>query len=84
MKQILLLAVVHLLIYHQYQKDKKEEKFFTANKTEVAIKKEQKSNLSNLLQDLEVNKNESLFLFATGPVMYNFTDYSFLLQKNRD
>jgi len=84
MKQILLLAAVHLLIYHQYQKDKKEEKFFTYNKTEVAIEKEQKSKLNSLLQDLQVNKNESLFLFATGPVMYNFTDYSFLLKKNRE
>jgi len=82
MKQILLLLTIHLLILHQYQKDKKEQKFFKTTKSAAVIKKEQKDNLNTLLQDLEVNKNDSLFfLFVTGPNRYNFTDYSFLFKK---
>jgi hypothetical protein len=80
MKQILLLIAIHLLIFHQYKKDKKEQKFFKSTKSAVAINKEQKNNLSILLQDLKVNKQDS-FLYVTGPTMYNFTDYSFLFKK---
>jgi hypothetical protein len=80
MKQILLLVAIHLLIFHQYNKDKKEQKFFKSTKSAVAINKEQKKNLSILLEDLKVSKQDS-FLFVTGPTRYNFTDYSFLFKK---
>jgi len=80
MKQILLLLTIHLLIFHQYQKDKKEQKFFIATKSAVVIKKEQKDSLNILLQDLQMNKSDS-FLYATGPVTYYFADYSFLFKK---
>ena len=63
MKQILLLVAIHLLIFHQYKKDKKE----------------QKNNLSILLQDLQVKQDS--FLYVTVPTRYNFTDYSFLFKK---
>ena len=79
MKQLLLLAVIHLLIFHQYKKDKKEQKFFKSTKSAVAINKEQKNNLSILLQDLQVKQDS--FLYVTGPTRYNFTDYSFLFKK---
>lgn len=80
MKQVLLLLTIHLLIFHQYQKDKKEQKFFIATKSAAAIKKEQNNNLNALLQDLRMNKSDS-FLYVTGPVRYNFTDYSFLFKR---
>lgn len=79
MKQILLLIAIHLLIFHQYKKDKKEQKFFKSTKSAVAINKEQKNNLSILLQDLQVKQDS--FLYVTGPTRYNFTDYSFLFKK---
>jgi hypothetical protein len=80
MKQILLLLTIHLLIFHQYQKDKKEQKYFIATKGAVVIKKEQKDNLNNLLQDLSMNKSDR-FLYATGTVTYYFADYSFLFKR---
>lgn len=80
MKQILLLVAIHLLIFHQYKKDKKEQKFFKSTKSAVAINKEQKNNLNILLQELKVNKQD-IFLYVTGPTRYNFTDYSFLFKK---
>lgn len=80
MKQILLLVAIHLLIFHQYKKDKKEQQFFKSTKSAVAINKGQKNNLNILLQDLKVNKHNS-FLYVTGPTRYNFTDYSFLFKK---
>lgn len=80
MKQILLLIAIHLLIFHQYKKDKKEQELFKSTKSAVAINKEQKNNLSILLQDLRVNRQDS-FLYVIGPTRYNFTDYSFLSKK---
>jgi len=82
MKQILLLVIIHSLIFHQYQKDKKEQKFFKSTKSAAAVIKEQKNNLNTLLQDLQAGGYDKL-IFSSGPVIYNFTDYSFLLQKNR-
>lgn len=79
MKQILLLVAIHLLIFHQYKKDKKEQQFFKSTKSAVAINKEQKNTLSILLQDLQVKQDS--FLYVTGPTRYNFTDYSFLFKK---
>lgn len=83
MKQVLLLVAIHLLIYHQYQKDKKEQNFFTPGKTEAAIKKEQKNNLNALLKDLQVNENDSSFFYMQTDLLTTISPGIFLFSKKR-
>ena len=83
MKQALLLITIHLLIYHQYQKDKKEQKFFPPGKTEAAIKKKQMKNLNALLKDLQVNENDSSFFYMQADLSTTISPVILSFSKNR-
>ena len=90
MKQAILLITIHLLIYHQYQKDKKENKFFTPCKTEAEIKEKQTNNLNALLKDLKVNENDSSFFYmqadlstTISPVILSFSNRVSLMYQSK-
>lgn len=75
MKQVILLLAIHLLIYHQYQKDKKEitgnqKKIMAKNKTQ---NKEQSISLSESKQKKD-SSNSSLLQTPS----YEFQSYTFL------
>jgi hypothetical protein len=78
MKQVILLLAIHLLIFHQYQKDKKES---SANQKKLMVK--------NKIQ----NKTQPIFIYTSGEEKdssnsnllkapsYEFQSYTFIRMR---
>jgi hypothetical protein len=83
MKQLLLLAVIHLLIFHQYEKDKGEalapKKYNKPQKTDVLPVKQQ----DYVFTDIANNTNDSLLSLHPESLPSNFVSYAFLSSQAR-
>ncbi|MFC0771598.1 hypothetical protein [Terrimonas alba] len=78
MKQVILLLAIHLLIFHQYQKDKKES---SGNQNKLAIKdkiqnKKQPVSLYGFRQEKD-SANSHLLKTPS----YEFQSYTFLRMR---
>jgi hypothetical protein len=73
MKQVLLLAIIHLLIFHQYSKDKKERL------SPQQPKKQTDRNVIPVKQKYLMmgvkDYNDSLFYWHSSPALYTYYVY---------
>lgn len=74
MKQVLLLAMIHLLIFHQYSKDKKER--LSPQKTGNEIKSNANAKRQNYMLTAFQNANDSLFSWHAAPIVYGSVIYT--------
>ena len=74
MKQVLLLAMIHLLIFHQYSKDRKER--LSPQKTNNVIKSSANAKRQHYILMGVENANDSLYSWQAAPVIYGSVFYS--------
>jgi hypothetical protein len=75
MKQLLLLAVIHLLIYHQYKKDKSE--VLAPKKTNNTVRPDVLPGKQEyLFSGVVGNTTDSLHSRRSGPLRPNYVSYS--------
>ena len=78
MKQVILLLAIHLLIYHQYQKDKKE---ITDNQKKLIAKDKFKNKEQPVpLSESKLKKDSSNSSLLQTP-SYEFQSYTFLRMR---
>ncbi|WP_276504314.1 hypothetical protein [Terrimonas pollutisoli] len=78
MKQVILLLAIHLLIFHQYQKDKKES---SGNQDKLAIKDkiQNKKQPLSLYESRQKKDSSNSSLLKTSS--YEFQSYTFLRMR---